>query len=175
MFCVFLFSTPASHSPLVLFGTSCTSSPAQWSASRVSPQSCQSHESLWGSWFSCIPSGVQRSPLAVAVTGCPWQPCGMVPWTDYLRLPGTIWLLQGGETDPIPGGLWSSVATGALWAQRTYAATGDNVSGILYMVGQENNSTKSCRLICGRTRSLSWKSLCPRSWDNDDFITPIVN
>jgi len=30
VFCVFLFSTPASHSPLVLFGTFCTASPARW-------------------------------------------------------------------------------------------------------------------------------------------------
>ena len=52
VFCVFLFSTPASHSPLVLFGHSALPPPRGGSASRVSPQSCQSHESLWGSWYS---------------------------------------------------------------------------------------------------------------------------
>ena len=49
VFCVFLFSTPAFHSPLVLFGHSALPPPRGGSASRVSPQSCQSHESLWGS------------------------------------------------------------------------------------------------------------------------------
>jgi len=39
-----LFSTPASHSPLVLFGHSALPPPRGGSASRVSPQSCQSHE-----------------------------------------------------------------------------------------------------------------------------------
>jgi len=32
------------------------------------------------------------------------------------------------------------------------------VSGILYMVGQENNSTKTCSFIYGRTRFLTSKS-----------------
>ena len=49
-FCVFLFSTPASHPPLLSFlGHSALPPPRGGSASRVSPQSCQSHESLWGS------------------------------------------------------------------------------------------------------------------------------
>ena len=37
VFCVFLFSTPASHSPLVLFWTSCTSSPARWECLQSQP------------------------------------------------------------------------------------------------------------------------------------------
>ena len=40
MFCVFWFSTPASHSPLVLFGHSALPPPRGGSASRVSPRSC---------------------------------------------------------------------------------------------------------------------------------------
>jgi len=34
---------------------------------------------------------------------------------------------------------------------------GDNVSGILYMVGQENNSSKNCIITYGRTRFLMSK------------------
>jgi len=49
VFCVFLFSTPASHSLLELLGHSALPPPRGGSASRVSPQFCQSHESLWGS------------------------------------------------------------------------------------------------------------------------------
>ena len=48
MFCVFLFSTPASHSPLFLFGHSALPPPRGGSASRVSPQSCQSNDSRAG-------------------------------------------------------------------------------------------------------------------------------
>ena len=44
MFCVFLFSTPASHSPLVLLGHCALPPPHGGSASRISPQSCQSHQ-----------------------------------------------------------------------------------------------------------------------------------
>ena len=43
VFCVFLCSTPASQSPLVLFGYSALPPLRGGSASRVSPQSCQSH------------------------------------------------------------------------------------------------------------------------------------
>ena len=52
VFCVFLFSTPASHSPLVLYGHSALPPPRGGSASRVSTQSCQSHVSLWGTCYS---------------------------------------------------------------------------------------------------------------------------
>jgi len=48
LLCV-LISTPPSCSPLVLFGHSALPPPRGGSASRVSPQSCQSHESLRGS------------------------------------------------------------------------------------------------------------------------------
>jgi len=46
------------------------------------------------------------------------------------------------------------------------------------MIGQENNSSKTC----SSAQSHIWsdkgfhvKKLCPKSWDKDDFITPIVN
>jgi len=49
--CVFVLYSRVSLSSCP-FCTFCTASPRGGSASRVSPQSCQSHESLWGSWYS---------------------------------------------------------------------------------------------------------------------------
>jgi len=42
--------------------------------------------------------------------------------------------------------------------QRRRKVCGGHVSGYLYMVGQENNSTKTCRFIYGRTRFVQSKS-----------------
>jgi len=46
----------------ILFGHSALPPPRSGSASRVSPQSCQSHESLWGSWYSVSWANIQSAP-----------------------------------------------------------------------------------------------------------------
>ena len=57
MLCVFLFSTPPSHSPLVLFWTSCTSSPAQWQADRLNPKVKNASSAGWTQIFEKKPAG----------------------------------------------------------------------------------------------------------------------
>ena len=46
--CVFVLYSPVSLSSCPFFGHPALPPPRGWSTSRVSPQSCQSHESLWG-------------------------------------------------------------------------------------------------------------------------------
>jgi len=56
--CVFVLYSPVSLSSCPFFGHPALPPPRGGSASRVSSQSCQSHESLWGLWYSLAVLGV---------------------------------------------------------------------------------------------------------------------
>ena len=55
-------------------------------------------------------------------------------------------------------GAGKGVGRAAVRRQKCAVSPGGHVSGILYIVGQENNSTKNCSIIYGKTRFLKSKA-----------------